>query len=180
MKIHLCFASNKLEERFRRLVTDVKEEIGGWFFCGWPEDHNMSRRKIRKIMSLPFYVIEHVIIIPNLAKNPKESWSAWDMTKATDLAKATARFYDGWRFHFHTHPSSTGNPSEGDRAFWQWLSGDSRDSFGCIVTDRPLRLWPWHIDVKLAASPSTTTVTKECGGFLSWRSKLLKEARREA
>lgn len=71
MKIHLCFASNSLEERFRRLVTDVKEEIGGWFFFGWSENHNLSRRKIRKIMSLPLYIIEHVIIVPNLAKHPK-------------------------------------------------------------------------------------------------------------
>lgn len=178
MKIHLCFASNHLEERFRRLVTDVKEEIGGWFFLGWLEDHNLNRRKIGKIMSLSLYVIEHVIIVPNLADNSEESWSAWDMTKAADLAKATAKFYGDWRIHFHTHPSSRRNPTQADRAFWQWLGGNYGDSFGCIVTDRPLRLWPWHIDIKVAASPELTAVTSECGGFLSWRSKLLKEARK--
>lgn len=175
MKRYLCFASNNLEERFRRLVTDFKEEIGGWFLLDYPDDRNLSWRKLKKLGLTPFDVIEHVIIAPNHAEEPEESWSAWDMKKALDLAKTTARLYGNWLIHFHTHPNSIKMPSDKDLAFWQWLSGGSRVSFGCIVTDRPLRLWPWHIDVGLAASPSTTTVTKECGGFLSWRSKLLKE-----
>lgn len=183
MKRYLFFASRSLEERFRREVTDSKEEIGGWFLCGWLEDHGISQRKIRKLIPGTYvgsiYAIEHIIIAPNYAKKPKATWSPWDMKKATELSRATARFYTNWRMHFHTHPNpeATGMPSDADIAFWQ-AQNAGRDSFGCIVTDRPLRLWPWHIDVGLAASPGATTVTKECGGFVSWRSKILKEARK--
>jgi len=180
MKQYLFFASNELEERFRRLVTDSKDEIGGWFLCGWLEDHGLSRREIRKVIPGQIYAIEHIIIAPNLAKKPRGTWSPWDMKKATELSRATAQFYTNWRIHFHTHPGpgKTGAPSDADVAFWQAQGGPGRDSFGCIVTDRPLRLWLWHIDVTLAASPSRTTVTKECGGFLSWRGKVLKGAKK--
>lgn len=175
MKIHLCFASNRLEERFRRFVTDSKEEIGGWFLRGYVDDHNLSWRKLKKLGLTPFYVIEHIIIAPNHANSPNESWSPWDIKQATDLAQTTARFYGNWPIHFHTHPDSdSGKPSDADLAFWQAQDTFSKN-FGCIVTDRPLRLWNWHIQVNLAASPGATTVTKECGSFLSWRSKLLKE-----
>lgn len=180
MKRRLCFASNSLEEHFRRLVTDCKKEVGGWFLLGWPQDHGISWRKLKKLGLTPLYVIEHIIVAPNHSKRPKAKWSAWDMEKATELAQATARLYGNWRMHFHTHPNpgASGIPSGGDIAFWQAQSGNSRWSFGCIATDRPLRLWPWDVDTRLAASPSATTVTKECGGFLSWRSKILKQARK--
>lgn len=178
MKTYLCFASHSLEQRFRRLVTDSKQEIGGWFLRGYVNDHNLSGRKLKKLIPGPLYVIEHVIIAPNHAGNPEGSWSAWDMKQAADLAKVTARFYGNWPIHFHTHPNATGMPSDGDLAFWQAQNSHGRWSLGCIVTDRPLRLWTWHIEVGLAASPGATTVGKECGGFLSRRSKILKEAQK--
>ena len=178
MKLHLLFASNRLEERFRRLVTDSEEEIGGWFLLGYVEDHGISRRKLKQAISGAPYVIEHVIIVPNDNKIPAVNWSAWDMKKATELCRATARLYGNWHIHFHTHPGGWPKPSDGDVAFWQAECGDGRTSLGCIVTDRPLRLWPWSIDARIAASPGATTVTKECGGFLSWRGKMLKEARK--
>ena len=178
MKLHLLFASNSLEERFRRLVTDCKEEIGGWFLLGYVEDHDISRRKLKKAISEAPYVIESVIVLPNLSRKPKGEWSCWDLAKATELSRATAKLYGNWPIHFHTHPGATGQPSSADLVFWQAGGGGGRTSFGCIVTDRPLRLWPWQVDVTLAASPSRTTVIKECGGFLSWRSRILKEIRK--
>ena len=178
MKLHLLFASNSLEERFRRLVTDCKEEIGGWFLLGYVEDHDISRRKLKKAISGEPYVIESVIILPNLSENCRVEWSCWDFAKATDLYKATAELYGSWGIHFHTHPGATGRPSPADLVFWQAEGSIGRTSYGCIVTDRPLRLWPWQVDVTLAASPSRTMVTKECGGFLSWRGKILKGAKK--
>jgi len=183
MKLHLLFESNSLEERFRRLVTDSKEEIGGWFLRGYVEDHGMSWSKLKKLGLTPIYVIEHIIIAPNHAKNPETTWSPWDIEKATELSRATANFYGNWPIHFHTHPGHddqtwTRKPSDNDVSFWQWLGGACSNNFGCIVTDRPLRLWPWSVDVRIAASPGATTVTKECGGFLSWRSRILREIKK--
>jgi hypothetical protein len=172
----LMFSNPMLENSFRRMVKQAKDEIGGYFMIkGFEPSSWLGKFSWRKIVnaigSTDF--VEDVIIVPNKATKPRSSWMTWSMDLAQELAWANAKLKLTWPIHFHTHPNNSEQPSPNDLAFaGHWCQKFTGCSMFCIVTPHPLRIWRYSLDYGRVSTPENGSL--EIGKFYSWRMNIVK------
>ena len=184
----LIFSHPSIENQFRRAMNK-ETELGGWLLYTWWEPKlwpspKLSYKELAQALGLPnaasLAYVESFIIVPNHHRNPESHWSAWHYDKAKEVAEATGHAQDLRCLHFHSHPGVGAShlPSDADIAFAAANCAIPQNiAEFCIVTNHPLRLWPYKMRWGDAASPHWKSRRPRHGRFWTWRMKGLKKFR---
>lgn len=168
-EIDCMFATPKLEERFRKLVS-VSEEIGGHLFYWWDGEHFNGKawRTWRQIQGRTTILIHSWLIVPNRSSTPSRQYHPSSWQESFDIARATGEG-NGWyrSVEFHTHPNGSTLPSNADIAHMATVV-DQRawESEAVIAAPSPLRVHFYYMRLP-RRKVEDLSITR--GEFLSWR-----------
>jgi proteasome lid subunit RPN8/RPN11 len=172
---HLLFSHPKTEREFKRL-TNRKQEVGGWVFCGlepyyWPTKYPYGQ--VKKLFGGdPPMFINAFMLVPNDDSRPQTRFNTWDWKKVKAVVNRTSSAY-GIPTFFHTHPNGNPELSGPDIAF-AGAHLQHCDGFATmiVVTHKPFRLWPYDIRWGSPRAPDAGDIWR--GKFYSWRTKLVR------